>query len=140
MNRKQIFVLAGAFLALIILLLALKWVFRPASKTVQKEKPEFIFEASALVKEFETDEQTANTLYLDKIIEVSGTVDDITEDETVIIVTLKDPGSISGILCSFDKSTVASENFEKGEKIDVKGICTGYLMDVVLTKCAVTDE
>ena len=62
MNRKQIFLIAGGILAIIILIIGVKWIFQPASKSVQKEEAEFMFGASALINEFITDEQMANSL------------------------------------------------------------------------------
>ena len=139
MNRKQIFLIAGGVLVIIILIITVKWIFQPASKSVQKEEAEFMFGASALVNEFITDEQMANSLYLDKIIQVTGTVNNIVDDESVIVVSLKDPESTSGVLCSFDKSVLSADDLTVGTKITVKGVCTGFLLDVVLTKCSLVN-
>ncbi len=139
MNRKQIFLIAGSILAIIVLIIVIKWIFQPASKSVQKKEAEFMFGASALVNEFIIDEQMANSLYLDKIIQVNGTIDNITDDGSVVVVSLKDPESSSGVLCSFDKSSLSVEKLALGNTLTVKGICTGYLLDVVLTKCALVE-
>ena len=139
MNRKQIFLIAGGILAIIILIIGVKWIFQPASKSVQKEEAEFMFGSSALVNEFITDEQMANSLYLDKVIQVTGTINNIVDDESVIVVSLKDPESTSGVLCSFDKSVLSADKLTLGTKITVKGICTGFLLDGVLTKCSLVE-
>ena len=39
-----------------------------------------VLEASALLKAFETNEESANTQYLDKVIEVSGSISKIEEE------------------------------------------------------------
>ena len=67
---------------------------------------------------------------------VSGTVDSVTEDSLGYSVYLKEKDAISGIVCSFDKSSIDSARVKPGAQINVKGICTGYLMDVVLNKCS----
>jgi predicted phosphodiesterase len=139
MNRKQILLLTGGLLALIIILLVIRYVFQPASKTVEREKPDYTLEASDLVKEFETDEESANALYRNKIVQVSGIIDNITEDKDVITITLKNPGSVSGTICSFNKSTVMDKKFEIGSRVDIKGVCDGYLLDVVMTRCALVE-
>ena len=139
MSRKQIFLIAGAVIGIIILILVVRWIFQPAAKSVEKQEAEFMFGSSALVHEFETDEEMANSLYLDKVIQVKGTVNNVSDDGTVVVVTLKDPESVSGVLCSFDVNSVSSEKLITGTEITVKGICTGYLLDVVLTKCALVD-
>ena len=141
MNRKQIFLIAGGVLVVIILIIGVKWIFQPASKSVQNKDAEFMFGASALVNEFITDEQMANSLYLDKVIQVTGTVNNIVDDGSIIVVSLKDPESTSGVLCSFDKSSVLSsaDKLTMGSTITVKGVCTGFLLDVVLTKCSIVE-
>ncbi|MBN2350134.1 MAG: hypothetical protein JXJ22_14945 [Bacteroidales bacterium] len=139
MNKKLQFLVLGVVLILAILFFSVKWAFRPASKSVEKEKADFTMEASALAGEFEIDEQKANVMYLDKVIQVKGIIDNISDEKTVISVTLKDPESLSGVICSFDKSSLTITQLTPGEKITVKGICTGYLLDVVLSKCALVE-
>ena len=139
MNRKQIFLIAGGLLIVIILIIGVKWIFQPASKSVQNKDAEFMFGASALVNEFITDEQMANSLYLDKVIQVTGTVNNIVDNGSIIVVSLKDPESTSGVLCSFDKSALSTDKLTLGSTITVKGVCTGFLLDVVLTKCSLVE-
>ena len=136
MSRKYIILISFVVVAAVIGLLALRWVYKPAATSVDAEKADVVISAGDLVNQFETDETAANKSYLDKIVLVTGTIESVSEDQTVITVSLKNPGDLSGVLCSFDNTTLKKEDFITGKQIKVKGICTGYLMDVVLTKCS----
>ena len=139
MKPKQIIIIAGVIIGIVVVGLIFLKVFQPASRSVDKINPDFTLSSTTLVSEFENDEKMANSLYLDKIIEVSGTISNISDDGSVVVVTLKEPESLSGVLCSFDKNFISMEKMSLGTKVTIKGICTGYLLDVVLTKCALVE-
>jgi hypothetical protein len=135
MTRKRLFLIitiTGFLIAGIVFL----YVFRPASKNVGSKKADVEISAQELVRQFETNETEANALYNDKVILVSGTIENVSEEATVLTVSIKNPDAMSGVLCSFDKSSALKEDFAVGSEIRIKGICTGYLMDVVLIKCS----
>lgn len=86
--------------------------------------------ATELFTKFSTNEPQANNRYLNKVLQVSGQVLEVKSNSTagrVVILNTGDP--LFGIACTLDKPEVV----KPGEKITVKGICTGYLSDVVLT-------
>ena len=118
---------------------AIKYVFRDTEKTVESASTEIRIAAGELLGAFESDEQKANELYLDKIIEVSGRIDSIIEDESYVTLTLKNKGDLSGVLCSFDKSSISLRDFTTGSTVSIKGQCTGYLLDVVLVRCVLVN-
>ena len=71
---------------------------------------------------------------LNKVIEVTGMVQDILEDTSGVTVTLQTASGIFGVKCQMDKNENTS-GVGKGKQVKLKGICTGYLMDVVLVRC-----
>ena len=112
-------------------------IFKKADITVASKKVDVEIVASILQKNFETDEKTANAKYLNKIIVVSGIVDNITDTKEDITVYLKPKDKTSGVMCSFDKTVFKKSSIKPGDQVKIKGICNGYLMDVVLNKCAI---
>lgn len=89
--------------------------------------------ATELFKAFEENESSANTKYLNRVIEVTGMVSEVfanQENNTVVILKSDDP--LFGISCTLEHSAV---DLNPGNSIVLKGICTGYLSDVVLTHC-----
>lgn len=87
-------------------------------------------DAVELFHAFESDEQQANLTYLDKVLEVRGTVSEILtnqEGKTVVVLKTNDP--IFGISCTMTDPV----SVQRGANVAIKGICTGYLSDVVIT-------
>ena len=135
-NKKTLIIVALLIIAAIIVISGW-YVFRPSETSVEKKQADFSVEATGLVNEFNNDEQAANTKYLGNVIEVSGRLDDIVTEEETVSLTLKTPGEISGVICSFDKAALPEKLPEVGENVKIKGICSGYLLDVVLNKCSI---
>jgi hypothetical protein len=128
-----IIVLAGIVIGIFIWL----YTFRKADLSVASQEAEIEISAADLLNKFELNEENANKVYLGKVIVVVGPVDRITEDSTTISVYLKKADESSGIMCGFNKSTINKTFIKSGDTVRIKGVCTGYLMDVVLNKCAV---
>ena len=132
--RKSI-IIAASIIIIVLAVAGWKIVFKPAAISVASQKADISIDAATLLHDFETNEKAANAKYLDKVILVTGTVEYIKTDSAGFTVYLTEDG-VSGVLCSFDRNAVDSKIFRKGEKASVKGICSGYLMDVVLNKCS----
>jgi hypothetical protein len=118
------------------------YIYNKPHKDIKKSKPDFKIEASQLLAEFEENETEANTKYLDKLIEVEGTVREVSlDDEGNVSVILESENPLSGIICQLDDlATHEKESFDPGEKVTFKGLCTGMLMDVVLVRCVEVDN
>jgi hypothetical protein len=101
-----------------------------------KAKPEFVITATTLQKEFEDNEAAASSKYINKIIEVRGTIASVTPaDSTHINISLKTGSDISSVICTFS-ATGDHSKFRTGEEITLRGECSGFLMDVLLNNCA----
>jgi hypothetical protein len=102
-------------------------------------KPAFTVAAAELVREFETDEAAANKKYLNKIIQVSGPISSLSsQQDTAIIVAIGDENQQVG--CVLNKKYAAIiGRYKISSLIKIKGICTGYLMDVELNRCVIVE-
>lgn len=96
-----------------------------------------IITASQIVKDFETNETTANTNFLNKAIELKGVVLKKDRDQAGnTTVTLKSGDPLANIFCTLKPGI----RLQKGDSIIiVKGICTGFLSDVVLNEAVVVN-
>lgn len=132
------FLLIGLLLAILAIGVGLMIYHKP-HKNMQSAKADFTMPATELYTAFETDESTANTKFLDKVVQVEGVVQSVSKDDAgKISVTLDAGGMLGGVICQLDDlSEHAKTSFEEGEKVVFKGICTGLLMDVVLVRCVV---
>ncbi len=139
MKRKGLFVVAVIVLILLGAVVVYFWTFRKSDTSVSSKKADYEMDAIALLQSFEKDENMANEKYLGKVIVVQGDVNDISEDSLTVTIHLNANNDLSGIICSFNKSVLEPQKVIKGDNIKVKGICTGYLLDVVLNKCSLIE-
>ena len=83
--------------------------------------------AQNLYDAFRTNETQANKLYLDKAIEMTGEVGEIsTNQDGNIVVNFKTNDPLFVINCTFKTNP---GQLKPGQTITFKGICTGYIPD-----------
>jgi hypothetical protein len=105
--------------------------YNKGHRNVQREKA-IVLSAKELFEAFESDEPSANAMYLDKVIEVNGVISEISSNqEKNTIVILDADNAMGGVACTLENTD--GKTFEKKSHISIKGICTGYLTDVVIT-------
>ena len=104
-------------------------------------KPAFQLEASTFIKQFETDESKANAKYADKTISVHGVAHTVQTTDTTATVFLNDGYSGTSVVCQFGrKGNEETKDLKKGDLVTIKGICSGYLMDVVMVRCVLDHD
>ncbi len=72
------------------------------------------------------------------VLEVTGIINEMSKNqkgETVITLKGTDMG---GIICTLESAIQAATKV--GATVVIKGICTGYLTDVVLVRCVVENK
>lgn len=110
------------------------FVYNKPHRDVASEKPEYVLTADELFDEYEADEVAANTKFLDKTVEVTGTISELgTNDagQSFVILTAEN-AMIGGVSATFGNEQAG---LEEGLKVSLKCRCTGKLMDVVLINC-----
>ena len=111
-------------------------VYNKPHQNMQKAASDVSIEAPALFTAFEENEQDANQKYLDKIIEVSGKVKEVQQKGEDFSIVLETEDMMFGVICQLDQlSDHKRIEFEVGETVKLKGLCTGKLMDVVMVRC-----
>ncbi len=122
---------------LVILAAAAFYIYKEYNRThkdTAKLKPDYSLPAARLVSEFETNEQASNKKYWDKVIRVEGDVKEVLKDDRGFIsIALGDTSSLSSVRCSIDSQyTKDAGHIRKGDKVAIKGICSGYNADELL--------
>lgn len=114
------------------------YMYNKPSVNVATSVPVYELSAKQLLSEFDTDEAKANTQYLENIIAVKGTVIEVAIEDQQGIITLEGDGMMANVICHVALTEVQNlSHLKQGDALTVKGICTGYLMDVVLVKCVI---
>lgn len=98
--------------------------------------------ADSLVAMYKKDEQKANELYLGKAIDVTGFIAEIiNQQETMVNILLSTSDDMHRVSCMMNvKRAGGIKQYNQGDKITIRGICTGYLLDVELNRCVVVDK
>lgn len=98
-----------------------------------KEEVGIKVDAEKIFQDYTTDEKKADSIYLDKAVEVTGKIIEIgknPENKTVVYLQTSDP--IFGVKCTMEGDISL---IKKGDDVKLKGICTGFNSDVVLIRC-----
>jgi hypothetical protein len=126
---KKLLIVAGITVVLGIAYSLYQW-YKPHRDV--KDETAIEVTAQALFDAYGKNEQEANTLYLDKAIVVKGEVASVkTNQEGKTVVVLKTSDPMFGVQCTMKEAA----SLQPGQQVALKGICTGYLMDVVLIDC-----
>ena len=121
-------------------ILAALYLYNLKHKDTSKAKPDSVITASLLQKAFEDDEKAASTRYINKILEVTGTIASVKPaGNNVLSISLITGSNFSSVICTFPAIADPS-NFRTGNEITLRGECSGFLMDVLLNNCAVIDN
>jgi hypothetical protein len=127
-------ILVSAVLLLLMVSGIFLYQYNKPARNVSGEKSLSIT-AEQLFQQFSSNEQAANKLYLNQVLEVSGNIAEIKHTEQgkdVIILKSDDP--MFGTSCTLENNTGESASLKAGDSATIKGICTGYLTDVVLIR------
>jgi len=94
-----------------------------------------VISADSLTAAYQKNEQTANKLYLNKAIEVSGNILNINKDQaghTTLLIGKAD--AFSNVSVTLNSTEAITKKV--GEPATVKGVCTGFLSDVIINEGA----
>jgi len=123
-----------SILLLLIVILTATWFFLFFKPTHFKrdvtDEQGIVTTASVIVTEYKTNEQAANHKYLNKAVELTGEITALNHDQsgnTTLILNSGDP--MSNVFVTLKKTANIPIN---GTTVKIKGICTGFLSDVVI--------
>ena len=89
--------------------------------------------AIGITKEYTADEKKADAAYLNKVLELSGTVAEVTKNQDgATVVNLETGDPMAAAQCTMREPNV---QVTKGQNIVIKGFCKGNNMGVVITDC-----
>jgi hypothetical protein len=139
MNIKKISI-GILILGILGALVAYKMYNKP-HLNIDKASADITISADKILNDFTSDENTANSKYLEKIIQIKGVISDIKVEQEKGIITIKTNDDFGSVLCHLSiEATKKISSFKAGQTIQLKGICTGYLMDVILVKCEIINS
>ncbi len=127
MARKILILISIVFLAAMI---AGYRMYNKQHRSVEMEKA-IELTATDLFEAYATNEEETNKNYLDRVLSVTGVISETSynqDGQPVVILRTNDP--LFGIHCTLSEE---NKKVNVGNTVTIKGICTGYLSDVVIT-------
>lgn len=112
------------------------YLYNKPVASLDNKKPDVVVTADEILADYESDEQAANDKYLGKVVEVSGKVSEVSTEGEKNKVTFETSNPISLVITELDEGN-SVEGIEPGEHATVKGMCSGYLSDVILVRATV---
>jgi hypothetical protein len=116
---------------------------QPYTPSANAEDMEAIaVKAVDLYQAYYHDTATADELYLDKLLEVTG---EVSVSRNVlgtfyIILGHESMFDVWGIQCAMkDANDTRLYKLEKGDEVTIRGYCEGYSVDVVLQECVLVE-
>lgn len=131
-------------IGLILIIISLFFIINLYNKPfidIEKSNPKIEITALEILNDYQADERLANEKYVDNLIQIKGEVADIKYENGTSVVTLKGENDFSNIICRMlPEANLDVLKLKKGAQIMVKGVCTGYLLDVVMVRCVLTND
>ena len=101
--------------------------------SLEKKKADLEVTAAKLLTDYQLNETAANETYLGKLVLVSGKVVDITQENGIKKIHLETSNPMALIICEMETGTETGD-VKAGDMVSVKGMCSGYLSDVILVQ------
>ena len=131
------------FLILILLIIINTYAYilpllKSSEKNLDNKDTEFSISTKDLIKAYIADEERSDSLYADKIIEVTGHIKEIMFLNNRNTIILNSNTENFGVICDVNPNQKRKiKQLKKHQKISVKGICKGFLKDVILLNCSI---
>lgn len=136
--KKKIII--GLIIGIVAAVGAGVFLYQQPSETVVNGRAAFVVDASQIFNEYNDDESVANQKYLNQVISVRGRVSDVSAmDSLGVNVVLATSNPLFGVSCQIPQPDETS-SVKVGDQVTIKGLCTGKLMDVVLTRCLIESK
>jgi hypothetical protein len=102
------------------------------------EAKAIVMKAEDLLDAFKNDETAAGTKFINKVVAVTGNISNVKKEGDQITLQIETSDPMSNVICNLDQTAKQSRlTFNEGEAVQINGICSGYLSDVILDRCVV---
>ena len=112
------------------------YLYNKPVASLENKKADIEVSAAQLIADYEADETSANAKYHGKVVQVSGPISTVTNEDGVKKVHLDTGNPMSMVICELEDGATPPAA-TTGTEITVKGMCSGYLTDVILVQSTV---
>lgn len=114
------------------------YITRENTVNIAAAHTEIQISSEKLISSFLNNENTANSEYIEKTIEIAGVIKDITFLNKRYTVLLQGETDFSCVICDMQPNQYNNiKKLELGQAIVLKGTCKGFLMDAIFLDCII---
>lgn len=141
MNNKNIKILIGLIILMSIVILYGLNLYNKPHLNVEKTDADLVINFQDLLDDYKNDENLANRKYVDQVIQINGEISEITVENGNSIIIFKDSTGTSSVMCHMSpEENLKVLKLKKDGEIILKGICNGYLIDVIMIRCVLVNN
>jgi len=141
LKGKKFKIVIGFILMISIGLLFVLILYNKPLSDIKKSKADITLSAQDLIDDYSKDELLADKKYVNNIIEIKGDIFKITADNGNSIIAFKNINGESSVLCHMlPEENLNVLKLKKNNPVIIKGICTGYLLDVIMVRCVLVNN
>ena len=140
MNSRKLKIIIGLVLIVIIVSIIGINKYNKPHVDVRNSDVAFTFIPEKLINEYQQDEGLATKKFANQILQIEGDTYTISTLNGNSIITFNNETLISSVICHLQpEENNKILNLKKDQYITIRGICTGYLLDVVMVECVLVN-
>lgn len=133
------------YLPLLALVVGLIYCYNEFQKPAQKDVTELevaaVLNTDDMIQLFKEDKQTASDALVEQVVQVQGEIKEISFINDRYTILLKSKNfTKSFVMCEMASKNLNIENLAVGDTLKLRGICKGYLLDVIMLNCVPINE
>ncbi|MFK5959272.1 MAG: hypothetical protein QM495_10455 [Lutibacter sp.] len=140
MNRHKLKIIIGLFIIVIIISILGINKYNKPHLDVRTSNVAFTYTPTKLIKEYQKNEGIATKKLANKILQIEGDTYTISTLKGSSIITFNSEALASSVICHLQpQENTKILNLKKNQYITIRGICTGYLLDVLVVECVLVN-
>ncbi len=139
MNKRNKIIYLTSSITLILVLFF--WMRKGETEKISDTPIEVGLSAAMLVSQFKENEELANSMYTEQLIEIKGRVKEVTFLNHRNTIVLYGNNNASYVLCDMQTSQKEKvKNLKQDQNVLIKGVCKGFLKDVIVLNCILINK
>ena len=128
-------------IASILCIVGIYYILNRSGVDTRKAKTEISITTNELFEDFDADKETSFDQYIEKALEIKGTLYKVTRKGNKYSLLLRGNQINKLVLCEMEEDQAPIvETLKIGDEVRVKGILKGFLKDAILLNCIFLEE
>lgn len=128
------------FLSVLVIVFSISYSYynKKSKLEIKTAQSDVQISSEKLISSFLENEDAANSMFVEKIIEIEGVIKNITFINDRYSILLNGESNFSCVMCDMQPSQYSEiEPLKIGQPIVLKGVFKGFLMDAIFLDCII---